>query len=282
MNLIWMEDPTARPGRRRPKTTPASRRPSRRSSFLRAGTTWITASCSKEWIDRKAMDIVQPDSGSDGITEAWCVSRMAHLQGQLCAPHNWHDALLTGGERHARRQHSQPDAAGSQPDLQSLRTDLLRTARAEGWVPLLPDKPGLGIEIIDDAAKRFPCYPRYPPTTGRGRLEVRSLLRGHQACSDLLCCGSVGLVQFFSPPLVLDKPPQVSLRLQKQGTVTQLVVDGKPFLALTGELGNNTASSLGEHAAGLAAAGCRQYELRAGGHFVGADGALSRASSTSP
>ena len=32
--------------------------------------------------------------------------------------------------------------------------------------------------------------------------------------------------------------------LRKQGTATQLVVDGKPFLALTGELGNNTASSL--------------------------------------
>ena len=33
-------------------------------------------------------------------------------------------------------------------------------------------------------------------------------------------------------------------RLQKQGTVTQLIVDGKPFLALSGELGNNTATSL--------------------------------------
>jgi len=32
--------------------------------------------------------------------------------------------------------------------------------------------------------------------------------------------------------------------LQKQGTATQLIVDGKPFLALTGELGNNTATSL--------------------------------------
>jgi hypothetical protein len=32
-------------------------------------------------------------------------------------------------------------------------------------------------------------------------------------------------------------------RLQKQGTATQLIVDGKPFLALTGELGNNTATS---------------------------------------
>ena len=32
--------------------------------------------------------------------------------------------------------------------------------------------------------------------------------------------------------------------LRKQGAATQLIVDGKPFLALTGELGNNTATSL--------------------------------------
>jgi hypothetical protein len=32
--------------------------------------------------------------------------------------------------------------------------------------------------------------------------------------------------------------------LRQQGTATQLMVDGKPFLALSGELGNNTASSL--------------------------------------
>ena len=32
--------------------------------------------------------------------------------------------------------------------------------------------------------------------------------------------------------------------LRKKGTATQLIVDGKPFLALAGELGNNTATSL--------------------------------------
>ena len=32
--------------------------------------------------------------------------------------------------------------------------------------------------------------------------------------------------------------------LRKQGSATQLIVDGRPFLALTGELGNNTATSL--------------------------------------
>jgi len=32
--------------------------------------------------------------------------------------------------------------------------------------------------------------------------------------------------------------------LRKQGTATQLIVDGKPFLAMAGELGNNTATSI--------------------------------------
>ena len=32
--------------------------------------------------------------------------------------------------------------------------------------------------------------------------------------------------------------------MRQQGTATQLIVDGKPFLALAGELGNNTATSL--------------------------------------
>ncbi len=32
--------------------------------------------------------------------------------------------------------------------------------------------------------------------------------------------------------------------LRKQGTATQLIVDGKPFLALAGELRNNSATSL--------------------------------------
>ena len=32
--------------------------------------------------------------------------------------------------------------------------------------------------------------------------------------------------------------------LEKHGTATQLIVDGQAFLALTGELGNNSATSL--------------------------------------
>ncbi len=58
------------------------------------------------------------------------------------------------------------------------------------------------------------------------------------ACTTLVCC-AIFLTARCSGQATSGIP-----RLQKQGTVTQLVVDGKPFLALTGELGNNTASSL--------------------------------------
>ena len=41
-----------------------------------------------------------------------------------------------------------------------------------------------------------------------------------------------------------SKPASDIPHLRKQGTATQLIVDGKPFLALSGELANSTATSL--------------------------------------
>ena len=58
------------------------------------------------------------------------------------------------------------------------------------------------------------------------------------SCFALACCASAIAVQAYGQT-ALGIP-----HLRKQGSATQLIVDGKPFLALTGELGNNTASSL--------------------------------------
>ncbi len=52
-------------------------------------------------------------------------------------------------------------------------------------------------------------------------------------------CSSVGIEQPFSEHDSNQIP-----RLRKQGTATQLVVDGKPYLALAGELHNSSSSSL--------------------------------------
>src|SRR4051794_18006430 len=44
---------------------------------------------------------------------------------------------------------------------------------------------------------------------------------------------SIAIIAFAQPP-----------HLQKQGTATQLIVDGKPFLILGGELHNSSSSNL--------------------------------------
>ncbi len=49
----------------------------------------------KEWIDRNAYDVVQPDCNVTGITEAWHIAAIAHLKQKHCCPHNWHGGLTT-------------------------------------------------------------------------------------------------------------------------------------------------------------------------------------------
>ena len=49
----------------------------------------------------------------------------------------------------------------------------------------------------------------------------------------------------FAQPSPVENPSDMDIpHLRKQGTATQLIVDGKPFLMLAGELGNNTATNL--------------------------------------
>jgi galactonate dehydratase len=49
----------------------------------------------KEWIDRGAYSIVQPDCNVTGLTEGWHIARIAELKGMPCCPHNWHGGLTT-------------------------------------------------------------------------------------------------------------------------------------------------------------------------------------------
>src|SRR5664279_615904 len=58
------------------------------------------------------------------------------------------------------------------------------------------------------------------------------------ACIAFACCATSIAVQCYG------QTETGIPHLKKQGTATQLIVDGKPFLALAGELGNNTATSL--------------------------------------
>ena len=106
------------------------------------------------------MDIVQPDAGVMGLTESWYVSRMAHLQGQWCAPHNWHGALLTISNGHLAAGIPNLIMLESNQTYNPLRTDLFKEPlEFRDSYLTLPEKPGLGVEMIDDIEKKFPFIP---------------------------------------------------------------------------------------------------------------------------
>jgi L-alanine-DL-glutamate epimerase-like enolase superfamily enzyme len=160
MKLIWIEDPAGRFGEEAKKNYIRIKESLDKVKLSYGGDTMNNRFDYKEWIDRKTMDIVQPDSGVMGLTEAWFVSRMAHLQNQQCAPHNWHGALMTLANAHLAAGIPNLIMLEVNQTYNPLRTDLLKDPLMirDGFLEL-PPKPGLGIEIIDDAGEKFPFIP---------------------------------------------------------------------------------------------------------------------------
>lgn len=114
----------------------------------------------KEWIDRGAFEIVQTDCNVVGLSENWHISRMAHLKGVIHCPHNWHGGLTTMANAHL---------VAAIPNRHMLELNMTHNPLKEGVFkePLtvvngymdLPDKPGFGVEVIDDLEKKFPYAP---------------------------------------------------------------------------------------------------------------------------
>ena len=63
-------------------------------------------------------------------------------------------------------------------------------------------------------------------------------------CSTLVCCLALVATRCTNTSVSTGSASSQAPHLRKQGTATQLIVDGKPFLALAGELGNNSATSV--------------------------------------
>lgn len=111
----------------------------------------------REWIDRGAYDIVQPDCNITGISEGWNIARMANLKNMPCVPHNWH-----GGPTWM----SNIQLVAGIPNQLILESDRNYNPFREGLFtePIIvknsfadaPSKPGLGVEIIPDADRKFP------------------------------------------------------------------------------------------------------------------------------
>lgn len=130
---------------------------------LSGGETMVTRFDFKEWVDRGAYDIVQPDINTTGITEGWHIARMAHVQGKLCCPHNWHGGLTTMMNAVFVAAIPNHLVLELNQTFNPFKEDLFKEPLVvrKGYMDL-HEKPGYGVELAaasDESAKKYPYLP---------------------------------------------------------------------------------------------------------------------------
>jgi len=111
-------------------------------------------------IDRGRIDVAQPDVGRvGGLTEARRVVEYAHDKGCLIVPHCWKTGIGIAASAHLCAVAPNAPFFEFLPVALSesrLRRDIVadEIAMVDGYVPL-PKKPGLGVEVDEEALRRY-------------------------------------------------------------------------------------------------------------------------------
>ena len=159
LNLLFIEEPCP------PENVKAMARISRRTSTpIATGERLIASFGCRELIEMDVVDILQPDINHvGGISALWKVGAMAEASGISMAPHACEGPI--GGIATLHVDAATPNflvqeiCSGVQPDTKEkiweewLGFPAMRMV--DGYFPL-PEKPGLGFELTEDALKKYP------------------------------------------------------------------------------------------------------------------------------
>lgn len=115
----------------------------------------------KALIDADAVDIVQPDvTHAGGICEVKRIADYAALAGKSVAPHVFRSAASFAAHLHLLAAIPNALICEYQQIANGLRDDLfIEPLRMEGGDIVVPDLPGLGIEITDEIVAKYPYQP---------------------------------------------------------------------------------------------------------------------------
>lgn len=111
----------------------------------------------REMLRAGALDIVQPDAcRAGGVSEVLAIGRMAETFGAKVATHTWSDAVALIANAHVvsalpNGMSVEMDRTGN-PFIDEL---LLTPLRVEDGMLILPDAPGLGVEINEATLSRL-------------------------------------------------------------------------------------------------------------------------------
>ena len=141
------------------------------------------------WLERHIYDAVQSDCIRLGITENWRVAQAATTHGVRMVPHNWTSSLGTMCNTHLVAGTS----SGFMCEFFMYENGLREGLLTEPYQPVngritLTDRPGFGVELMPDLARRFPyipgpntlANPRFPAAWARAQAREEAVRRRYQ------------------------------------------------------------------------------------------------------
>jgi galactonate dehydratase len=153
---MWLEEPI------RPENTAAMARLAEHVNIpLASGECNYTKHEFREILAAQALDIVQPDVClCGGLMELKKIAAMAEAHYVVVAPHNPMGPVATTVNVHFAASTPNFFILEYHPDDQAPRKDLLREPLMvdHGYIPV-PNKPGFGIELNEEAFRHYPARP---------------------------------------------------------------------------------------------------------------------------
>jgi L-alanine-DL-glutamate epimerase-like enolase superfamily enzyme len=114
----------------------------------------------RPFVAAKAMNIIQSDANLSGITEGWHIGKTIHQHGQYYCPHNWVGGLTTIANIHLVAGVPSGHMCELNQTYNPLKWEIFKDPYPiENGLLTIPDKPGFGVELIDDIEKKFPWVP---------------------------------------------------------------------------------------------------------------------------
>jgi len=173
-DLAWIEEPTP------PESIDALAEVRANSPVpIAAGERWFEPSRFIEALNKKAVDILQPDvSHAGGLGETKRISHLAHSHLIPVAPHNPVGPVMNAMTLHMSVAIPNFSVFETVSVDVPWRKELVReTLQFEDGYILAPTAPGLGVELIEEACSRFP-YADHDVPLFDGTINTRGIATG--------------------------------------------------------------------------------------------------------
>ncbi len=127
------------------------------SVMVSGGESWWNRWQVEPYVSSGAMNIIQTDANLTGISEGWYIGQTIHEFGQYYCPHNWVGGLTTIANIHLVAGVPCGHMCELNQTYNPLKWEIFKEPYLiEDGVLTIPDRPGFGVDLIDDLEERFP------------------------------------------------------------------------------------------------------------------------------